>query len=192
MSKMPDAGTWEKGIYTHIISPSLPIASHFHPNVISLTGFGMSLLSLKMTYEKKYLAGALLGIGRTYLDWLDGPVARCTNRLSKLGDWLDHVSDWFYYISTSIVLYSQLETTKEKRVFIGLLGLVCVFVASYFGCSEKYHSSKSESLGWLKNMCISEKHLEMLKRFNVNDFWVLLYLFATMLYLHKKPSLEPG
>ena len=186
MQKLPKSGEWEKDIYDNIITPSLPKASNIHPNTISLAGLGVSALSIKMTSEKKYFAGASLGLLRTYFDWLDGPVARCTDRVSVLGDYIDHLSDWSFYIATSYVLFTHLETANEKGIYLGLLGAIAVLVFSYFGCSEKFYNSGAGTLQWTQNMCKDEQHMYTLNHMNVTDLWILLYFFATMIYLHTK------
>ena len=63
------------------------------PNAVTCTGFGLMLAACWLFYEGFYFWGLLLGWLMTYLDTVDGKLARVTVQSSRFGHWLDHGMD---------------------------------------------------------------------------------------------------
>ena len=63
------------------------------PNAVTGTGFALMLFVCWLFHEGHYLAGLLLGWFMTFLDTVDGKLARVTVQSSRFGHWLDHGMD---------------------------------------------------------------------------------------------------
>lgn len=66
---------------------------HITPNMVTLTGLLLMLFAGWCFYEGAYLVGLLAGWIMTFLDTVDGKLARVTVKSSRVGHWLDHGMD---------------------------------------------------------------------------------------------------
>ena len=90
------------------------------PNYITLFNYLISFLVLYFIYnDKSLLLIFLLAVFRSFLDILDGAIARKCNKYSDLGDKLDHYGDYIYIILLIIIIY--LKTKNKYLKFIYLL-----------------------------------------------------------------------
>ena len=100
------------------------------PNAVTLTGFALMLATCWLFYEGQYFWGLLLGWIMTYLDTVDGKLARVTVRSSKFGHWLDHGMDivhppfWYWLWGLSLA-------NSEPWLGVGFDSLVIAMVAGY-------------------------------------------------------------
>lgn len=78
------------------------------PNSVTLTGFILMLATCWLFYGGWHLAGLLLAWFMTYLDTVDGKLARVTVQASRLGHVLDHGMDiihppfWYWFWGLSL------------------------------------------------------------------------------------------
>ncbi len=63
------------------------------PNAVTGASFALMLLVCWLFYKGCYLGGLLLGWCMTFLDTVDGKLARVTVQSSRFGHWLDHGTD---------------------------------------------------------------------------------------------------
>ena len=159
----------ENWMYDCMVQPVLPMfARNFSANAITGAGLAVGVGSVWAAYTQHYFWAAGGTLLKTWLDYVDGPVARCTNTTSELGDWLDHVSDWLFYIPMGFVLTARVQC---KALFLLVLGIIAAAFAVSFGCQEKYYgsSSGSSSVRWLRALCPSRKVQRMVQQSNLND-----------------------
>ena len=102
------------------------------PNAVTGTGFALMLAVCWLFYEGFYFWGLLLGWFMTYLDTVDGKLARVTVQASKFGHWLDHGMDivhppfWYWLWGLSLAGF-------EPRLGAGFELLLIFIVAGYGG-----------------------------------------------------------
>ncbi len=100
------------------------------PNAVTLTGFALMLATCWLFHEGLYFWGLLLGWFMTYLDTVDGKLARVTVQSSKFGHWLDHGMDilhppfWYWLWGLSVVNF-------EPRLGVGFETLLACMVGGY-------------------------------------------------------------
>ena len=102
------------------------------PNAVTCTGFALMLATCWLFHEGLYFWGLLLGWFMTYLDTVDGKLARVTVQSSKFGHWLDHGMDilhppfWYWLWGLSLIGF-------EPRLGFGFEALMLFIVAGYAG-----------------------------------------------------------
>ena len=102
------------------------------PNAVTCTGFALMLATCWLFYEGFHFWGLLLGWFMTYLDTVDGKLARVTVQSSRFGHWLDHGMDilhppfWYWLWGLSLAGF-------EPRLGFGFEALMVFIVAGYAG-----------------------------------------------------------
>ncbi|HEX2756088.1 MAG TPA: CDP-alcohol phosphatidyltransferase family protein [Candidatus Limnocylindrales bacterium] len=126
---------------------ALPVALAFGkmgltPNALTVLGFGISVVAAIAATQQAWILAGLLVIFGGVFDLFDGALARATNRVSRLGAFLDSVFDR----AGEAVLY--------LGIAIGCLDLNyhpgAILAATAMGASfmVSYTRAKSESLGF--------------------------------------------
>ena len=139
-----------------IVSPELrarvrgvavPIALAFgrmglSPNALTVIGFGIAVVAAIAAAQQAWIAAGLLVVFGGVFDLFDGALARATNRVSRLGAFLDSVFD----------------RAGESVLYLGIaIGCVdgffpfgAILAAAALGASfmVSYTRAKSESLGF--------------------------------------------
>jgi archaetidylinositol phosphate synthase len=113
----------------------VPVARHLlnvNPNAVSWAGlvsaFGAGLCFYRG--DAGFLGGAvILVLVSSYLDALDGKIARLANKASPRGDFLDHVFDRY----ADVFLLSGVALGIYCQLWIGLVALIGVMLTSYMG-----------------------------------------------------------
>lgn len=78
------------------------------PNAVTFTGFVLMLAATYLFFEGQYLAGLIAGWIMTFLDTVDGKLARVTLQSSRIGGIFDHGMDilhppfWYVYWGMSL------------------------------------------------------------------------------------------
>jgi CDP-diacylglycerol---glycerol-3-phosphate 3-phosphatidyltransferase len=132
---------------TRVRGIAVPIALAFGrlgltPNALTVIGFGIAVVAAVAAAQGAWTAAGLLVIFGGVFDLFDGALARATNRVSRVGAFLDSVFD----------------RAGESVLFIGI-GVACVragfdvgavLAASAMAASfmVSYTRAKSESLGF--------------------------------------------
>jgi archaetidylinositol phosphate synthase len=107
---------------------------HVKPNILTWISLPFALTAgfsffYSFSYHYLLIVSGLLVAGNGLFDALDGKVARIQDRVSRQGDFLDHVLDRYsdIFIVGGIALSGWCDTR------IGLLALVGVLLTSYLG-----------------------------------------------------------
>ncbi len=102
------------------------------PNVVTVSGFLLTLIVAAFVAEGFFLWGALLMIVAAGADAVDGTLARTTGKVSKFGAFLDSTLDRFsesvIYLAL-VIYYLQNGTTWE--VLLAFIAIVSSMLVSY-------------------------------------------------------------
>jgi CDP-diacylglycerol--glycerol-3-phosphate 3-phosphatidyltransferase len=126
---------------------AVPIALAFGrlgltPNMLTVIGFGISVVAAIAAAQQAWIAAGLLVIFGGVFDLFDGALARATNRVSRLGAFLDSVFDR----AGEAVLYIGITVACIAAGFaIGAILATAAMAASFM---VSYVRAKSESLGF--------------------------------------------
>jgi CDP-diacylglycerol--glycerol-3-phosphate 3-phosphatidyltransferase len=126
---------------------ALPIALAFGrmgltPNALTVMGFGISVIAAIAAAQQLWIAASLLLIFGGIFDLFDGALARATNRVSRLGAFLDSVFDR----AGEALLYLGIAIGCLRAGFQEGAVLAAAAAAASFMVS--YTRAKSESLGF--------------------------------------------
>lgn len=102
-----------------------------------------------------------------FLDCLDGYLARQYNMITKLGDYLDHITDNLVFIIIFILfLYPRLELKGYLVLFIFL-----ILLSYHLGCQELYYNIDSNDiLSNFKQFCRSKDDIYFSKYFGCGTY----------------------
>jgi phosphatidylglycerophosphate synthase len=126
---------------------AVPIALAFGrmgltPNALTVIGFGIAVVAGFAASQQAWLAAGLLVIFGGVFDLFDGALARATNKVSRLGAFLDSVFDRageaLLYIGIAI---GTLIAGHERGAVLAATAMAASFMVSYV-------RAKSESLGF--------------------------------------------
>jgi len=105
---------------------------HITPNMVTLTGLVLMLFAGWCFYEGAYLTGLAAGWIMTFLDTVDGKLARVTVKSSRVGHWLDHGMDlihppfwyWLWGLGLAVppTLWGFDAGTLYVWIFVGYIG----------------------------------------------------------------------
>jgi CDP-diacylglycerol--glycerol-3-phosphate 3-phosphatidyltransferase len=126
---------------------ALPIALAFgrlglSPNALTVIGFGISMVAAILAAEQRWIAAGVFVMSGGVFDLFDGALARATNRVSRLGAFLDSVFDR----AGEAVLYVGITLGSLAAGFTAGAVLAATAMAASFMVS--YTRAKSESLGF--------------------------------------------
>jgi phosphatidylglycerophosphate synthase len=126
---------------------ALPIALGFGrlgltPNALTVLGFGISVIAAIAAAQQTWIAAGLLVIFGGVFDLFDGALARATNKVSRLGAFLDSVFDR----AGEAVLYLGIAIGSLTAGFNPGAVLAAAAMGASFMVS--YTRAKSESLGF--------------------------------------------
>lgn len=109
----------------------------FSPNMVTTVGAILMLLALYLFWQGHYATGLLAGWVMTFLDTVDGKLARVTLTSSKFGNIFDHGIDlihppfwylaWGYglYLNAHMIDLGRLETLVNLMFYFYILGRLC-------------------------------------------------------------------
>ena len=112
------------------------------PNALTVIGFGIAVVAGIVAANQAWIAAALLVIFGGVFDLFDGALARATNRVSRVGAFLDSVFDRageaVLYVGIAI---GCLAVGFETGAILAMTAMAASFMVSYT-------RAKSESLGF--------------------------------------------
>ncbi|HEX2179554.1 MAG TPA: CDP-alcohol phosphatidyltransferase family protein, partial [Actinomycetota bacterium] len=139
------------------------------PNMITVTGFFITVLAALVVSQGRFLLGGLILTGGSLLDMLDGAVARATGKGSKAGAFLDSTLDrlsdavvfvgliwWFtnafdWALPPTVVAGGfEPAMTNQLGTGLALAGLILSLMVSYV-------RARAEGLGFTCNVGIAER-----------------------------------
>ena len=89
------------------------------PNYITLFNYLISFLVLYFIYyDKSIILIILLAIFRSFLDILDGAIARKCNKYSDLGEKLDKYGDYIYTTLLLVLIYVKINNKFIKIIYL--------------------------------------------------------------------------
>lgn len=115
----------------------------FTPNLITLISTGLGLTSLYLFYQKKSPVLILLLLALSIVvDAWDGCMARTYNMGSKLGAWLDTISDWLVLTPfMGLLLYRFWKYDKKLAAILSIIVAILGYgMVQYYSCIECYAS----------------------------------------------------
>lgn len=191
VTKSPDsASKLERWVYEHLVDPVVPhvVDAGISANAVTVAGMVLSGTGVWAACRGFDASAALCIMGRVYCDWLDGPVARCSQSTSDLGDALDHTSDLLFYGGMGYVLAQRLHGAARCG-FLVLLALLAYAAAASYGCTEKYSGSKhNRFLSMFAPLCRSRSMQAMLQRLNAGDLLVSALYLAVLAVTESSPA----
>ena len=104
----------------------------FTPNMVTSVGFVLMLAACVLFYKGYYLTGLLAGWVMTFLDTVDGKLARVTIQSSRFGDLFDHGIDlfhppfWYIFWGLSLVNF-------QPVLGLGVNEICVIIFAAYLG-----------------------------------------------------------
>ena len=165
-------------MYRYAVNPVPPFFSqNFSANAV--TGMGLlagqaactphtlAITSLPQCCRAQNVAG---------LHRRPGGKVHCTT--SQLGDRLDHLSDWAFYIPMGLLLFSRVPCKCIYSVTLGVMccGSWCSLVRERFSNA----SNNSLSTQWTQMLCPSRRVQEIVQGAELNDVTLSLF-YATVL-----------
>lgn len=157
------------------------------PNTITIFSFLFVLLSMKYLYNDNYWMFCIFYILSYWFDCIDGNYARTYGLTSKLGDWLDHMTDIFGFLGILIIVVLKYSIPCVSMcIFFISLFLLIIFV----GCQEKYSNfDHSDSLYFLQRMCPGDPGSK-LKVLRFNGFATFQIITVILIYFLQKKSIN--
>ena len=117
-----------------IMDPSARLLRNVHPNNISMLALLIAAAAGLMFFFSDNWHLLLIGASLTVLvsgffDGLDGKVARLSGKVSKKGDFVDHVLDRY----ADVLLIGSVAISSWCNPYIGVFAIVGVLLTSYMG-----------------------------------------------------------
>ena len=114
----------------------------FTPNALTVIGFGIACVAAFAAASQQWLGAGLLVIFGGVFDLFDGTLARATNRVSKLGAFMDSVFDrWGEGVVYVGIVWGALELGYWRTPLLAAAAMASAFMVSYT-------RAKAESLGF--------------------------------------------
>lgn len=118
-----------------VLDPAAKALINVNPNTLSLIALVIAVLSGFALYFSFWSWEALLPIASVlvivsgFFDAVDGRVARLSGKMSRRGDFLDHVLDRY----ADVVMIGAVAVSMWCDPYIGILALLGVLLTSYMG-----------------------------------------------------------
>lgn len=119
-----------------MLSPAAKRLSTVNPNHLSAISLVFALLAgmfFALDREHFLLLAAVAVALNGFFDALDGKVARISSKASKRGDFVDHVIDRY----ADVLIIGGIALSPHCPVWIGLLAMIGVLLASYMGTQSQ-------------------------------------------------------
>jgi len=127
-----------KYIRPYFLDPMSRLASRLHqmgitPNTVTITGFGLTILSTLMLASGNLFWGGLVLWAAAMFDMLDGALARYANQVSKFGAFLDSTLDRYSESITflGLAVYFSYKSNSQMELFLIFLTLIGSWMVSY-------------------------------------------------------------
>ena len=130
-------------LYNYLYNPIAEKMCFIHPNIITIIG---ALITIPLFYNyynnDSMIIYLILVLLRALFDCLDGAIARKCNSGSKIGAFLDILSDTLCVLSIGSLFLYRLYQIKDDNKYNKYILITCGFVIFYF-----IQSTIDESLG---------------------------------------------
>ena len=158
---------------------------HVGPNFLTTLGLISSILSLYYLYYRKAIYAIIFLILRWYFDYADGIFARKYNKVTKFGDYYDHIVDILYSIGIIFVIAFSKYPKKPKYIRYYFLLIFFIFYILFMfqmGCIEKEYikefekvnkaSLKETTLSYFRYICPSN-YIDIIKIFDNGTLYIV-------------------
>lgn len=118
------------------------------PNFLTITSFlTLMAATLFVAYQKLVIGGFLIFLGG-FLDGLDGELARITNKVSKMGAFLDPVTDRYgdLIILLGFLFYKEIKILVDFKYWV-ILTILGTFMTSYTRAKGEALGAKKANVG---------------------------------------------
>jgi hypothetical protein len=132
------------------------------PNMVTTLALLSGIMSAFSLYNKQFILSGILWLLSYYFDCVDGKLARKFNKVTKFGDYYDHLSDTFKSI---LLLYTFYITNNDyfKKIIIIVVVLI-ILCLIHMGYQEKiYDSDESPTLKCIHKCLLKGDPKEMIK-----------------------------
>lgn len=125
----------------------------FTANGITILSIVFEALSLRALAGRNPMFSLYNMIGY-FFDCFDGYYARKHNQVSKLGDYMDHISDISYCIGFVIIVLMNFSRT-EQLIILPVSAILFLLATTHLGCQEIVYGKPEESstLGVIQSVC---------------------------------------
>jgi phosphatidylglycerophosphate synthase len=112
------------------------------PNALTLIGFGIAVIAAVAAAAQAWVVAGLLVVFGGVFDLFDGALARATNKVSKLGAFMDSTFDrWGEGVVYLGIVVGALNADLRLAAILATVAMVSAFMVSYT-------RAKAESLGF--------------------------------------------
>jgi len=143
------------------------------PNQWTLLSFVPAVFSFYFLIQRYFLSAALLFLLSSFMDWIDGSVARVTGKVSKLGAYLDTVMDRYV---EAIIIFGLLFANLPGCYFPIYAWLFLYLLGSFM---TTYAKSAAKEKGLLESE-LKGGLLERAERLIILFIGILLAHFNTL------------
>ena len=154
----------------------------FTPNILTTISLLFCVVTIILLLNSYFYLAAAFFIISYLFDCMDGHFARKYNKVTKLGDYYDHIADVIKLISVIYTLY-YINSIIMGYLIIPILLLLFIFLM-HMGCQEKYYNkNESQTLSFTKLLCPNNKKynpLNITRFFGCGTF--MLFLTFIMIY----------
>ena len=134
---------------------ALPVwrALRMVPNHVTLLSIASELAALWFLYKGQPLPFAGFAVLGVYFDYADGYYARTDDMVTRLGDLLDHISDWTYAVAACVLVAWRMRGRAELP--LAVMAVLGVAMAVHLGCQQRTYPGprEPETLDALQCMC---------------------------------------
>lgn len=147
------------------------------PNMITTLSLITSVSGVWLFYQQKMLtlAAILFYIGYLF-DCQDGYMARKYNLVTKFGDYYDHISDAFKYITFVVAMFLIRKNNTHFLKYFLFIAALTVLVAIDVGCEERIYNKSEESytLKLTQKLCYDKKMIRWARFFGPGTLMLIL------------------
>lgn len=126
------------------------VKSGIHPNVITILSLFLALIAFLLYWQGVFWAGAIFLFLCGIFDTIDGEIARQTNRVTKIGGFLDstidRINEFIIYLGLFFYYYN-------KTPYV----LCWIFLAMFGSMMVSYTRARGEGLGISPRVGIFER-----------------------------------
>jgi hypothetical protein len=154
------------------------------PNMITIFRFILGIFVLKQLFTTCDYITPIIGTALFYfLDCVDGHLARSTNQVTVLGDYLDHIADTSFFIVLLVWIIKQQYPYKKQIIIIFLIIFYMSLV--HLGLQQKNFalnreetcSFPKESLDYLNHIhSLDHTHICWTKYFGLGTIYFILLI----------------
>lgn len=115
------------------------------PNHVTMLSIACEVVAVWCLVQGRAVPFAIFAALGVFFDYADGHYARSDNMVTRLGDLLDHVSDWTYAAAVAGVLVWRLRWNAV--VPLAVLAALGGAMAVHLGCQQRVYAAEHPNEG---------------------------------------------